>query len=209
MCLLESIEKHALGSVVTLVCLALSIAVRPDSTSAATIVQADTTPIVVLETSRGEIHLELFPDRSPKSVAHFLQLVDRGFYDEVLFHRVVRDFVVQAGLVNMEGQIIGEDVETVENEADNRIKNRRGTVALARLDDPHSAKGEFFINVRDNRDLDFASYRKDEWGYAVFGQVAEGMDIVDDIARIDTRRAGILREFPRDPVVIYRAYRLR
>jgi cyclophilin family peptidyl-prolyl cis-trans isomerase len=171
--------------------------------------QSDSIPIVVLETSLGEVHMGLFPDRAPKSTAHFLRLVERGFYDEILFHRVVRDFVVQAGLMNMDGELVGDDIQPVENEADNRIRNSRGTVALARLDDPHSARGEFFINVRDNRDLDFSSYRRDGWGYAVFGEIIEGMDVVDEISRRDTRRAGILREFPRDPVVIYRAYRAR
>ncbi len=168
--------------------------------------QPEQNPIVVLETSLGSIHIELLPNRAPKTVARFLRLVEEGFYDEMLFHRVVRDFVVQTGLLDMHGEIRGEELGPLENEADNGLTNQRGTVAMARLDDPESAKAEFFINVRTNRDLDFRSYRRDEYGFAVFGQVVEGMDIVDAISRIRTRRAGILREFPREPVAIYHAF---
>lgn len=180
----------------------LALATAVDATA-----QNELSPTVVLETNLGNIEITLFPDRAPKSVAHFLALVEQGFYDEIIFHRVVRGFVVQAGLMNMEGEIVGETVTPVENEADNQLRNRRGSVALARLDDPHSAKAEFFINVRDNRDLDFASYKRDEWGFTVFGEVTNGMDVVDEISRRDTRRAGILRDFPKEPVVIYQAYR--
>jgi len=190
--------------VAPLCCAVVGTAIAPTINLAA---QEATFPTVILETNLGNIEIKLMPDRAPKSVAHFLTLVEQGFYDEILFHRVVRNFVVQAGLINMNGEIVGEEVAPVENEADNRLRNRRGSVALARLDDPHSATAEFFINVRDNRDLDFVSYKRDEWGFAVFGEVINGMNIVDEIARVDTRRAGILRDFPREPVVIYRAYR--
>ncbi len=171
--------------------------------------RSDTNPVVVLETNMGNIHIELYPERAPKSVARFLQLVEEGFYDEMLFHRVVRNYVIQTGLLDMQGESRGDDLEELENEADNRLINQRGTVSMARLDDPQSAKAEFFINVRDNHDLNFKSYRKDDYGFAVFGEVIEGMDVVDEVSKLETRRAGILRDFPRQPAAIYQAYILR
>ena len=171
--------------------------------------RSDTNPVVVLETNMGNIHIELYPERAPKSVARFLRLVEEGFYDEMLFHRVVRNYVIQTGLLDMQGESRGDDLEELENEADNRLINQRGTVSMARLDDPQSAKAEFFINVRDNHDLNFKSYRKDDYGFAVFGEVIEGMDVVDDVSELETRRAGILRDFPRQPAAIYQAYVLQ
>ncbi len=171
--------------------------------------RSDTNPVVVLETNMGNIHIELYPERAPKSVARFLRLVEEGFYDEMLFHRVVRNYVIQTGLLDMQGESRGNDLEELESEADNRLINQRGTVSMARLDDPQSAKAEFFINVRDNHDLNFKSYRKDDYGFAVFGEVIEGMDVVDDVSELETRRAGILRDFPRQPAAIYQAYVLQ
>ncbi len=171
--------------------------------------RSDTNPVVVLETNMGNIHIELYPERAPKSVARFLRLVEEGFYDEMLFHRVVRNYVIQTGLLDMQGESRGNDLEELESEADNRLINQRGTVSMARLDDPQSAKAEFFINVRDNHDLNFKSYRKDDYGFAVFGEVIEGMDVVDDVSKLETRRAGILRDFPRQPAAIYQAYVLQ
>lgn len=166
----------------------------------------DVHPVVVLETSRGDIVIELYPEAAPKSVERFLDLVGSGFYDEMLFHRVVRDYVIQAGVLGMDAEFRGEDVSPIENEAANHLKNMRGAVAMAREDDPHSATTEFFINVRDNRQLDFKAYTKRDWGYAVFGRVVQGMDTVDAIAKMHTRRVGVFRDFPEDLVGIYRAY---
>lgn len=166
----------------------------------------DTNPVVILETSHGEIWIELYPERAPKTVAAVLGLVRGGFYDEMLFHRVLRDRVIQVGMLGIDGQVRAHEQEPIESEADNRLINQRGTVAMARTDDPHSATTEFFINVRDNWDYNFKSYRRDEYGYAVFGEVVDGMDVVDRIADIPTRRVGPLREFPSEPVAIYSAY---
>ncbi len=166
----------------------------------------DSNPIVVLETSLGDIRIELRPDRAPLSVENFLALVRAGHYDEMFFHRVVNDVVIQAGLLGMDGRPRGLDVEPIRNEARNRLRNRRGAVAMARVDDPHSASTEFFINVNDNRELDFRSTARREWGYAVFGEVVAGMDVVDRIAAIRTREVGPFPQFPSEPVAIYRAY---
>ena len=163
-------------------------------------------PIVVLETSLGDIRIELRPDRAPLSVENFLTLVRAGHYDEMFFHRVVNDVVIQTGLLGMDGQPRGLDVEPIRNEARNRLGNRRGAVAMARVEDPHSATTEFFINVNDNRGFDFRSATRREWGYAVFGEVVGGMDVVDRIAAIRTRAVGPFPQFPSEPVAIYRAY---
>ena len=163
-------------------------------------------PVVIFETTRGEIWIELFPDKAPKTVDVFRELVRSGFYDEMLFHRVVRDFAIQTGLVTANGALRGQDAEAVENESDNRLKNDRGMVAMARLDRPHTATTEFYINVRDNRSLNFKDYSLDGWGYTVFGRVVDGMDVVDAIARVPTRRLGSFRDFPMDPVAVFTAY---
>ncbi|MDH5644157.1 MAG: peptidylprolyl isomerase [Gemmatimonadota bacterium] len=162
--------------------------------------------VVVMETSRGEITIRMLPSQAPNSVANFLSLVEQGFYDEMLFHRVVKDFVIQAGLIDMEGRARQHNVEPLRNEATPRHRNTRGTVAMARTDNPHSATTEFFINVRDNRALDFRSFARSEIGYTVFAEVVEGMDVVNEIADIPTRRIGPFRNFPEDPVAIYRVY---
>jgi cyclophilin family peptidyl-prolyl cis-trans isomerase len=124
----------------------------------------------------------------------------------MLFHRVVNDILIQAGVLSMEGEVRGLEVEPVRNESRNRLTNRRGAVAMARENDPHSASTEFFINVRDNPEFDYVVMPRRRWGYAVFGQVIEGMDVVDGIAGIPTRELGPFPEFPSDPVAIYRAY---
>ena len=163
----------------------------------------DTT--VVLETSMGDIRIRMLTDRAPLTVANFLQLVESGFYDEMLFHRVVRDFAVQAGVLGMEGDVRGLEVPPIHNEASRRTLNRRGSVAMARTDDPHSATTEFFINVRDNPELDAQIFPKRVWGFTVFGEVTNGMDVVDEISRLKTKKAGPFPNFPETPVAIYRA----
>jgi peptidyl-prolyl cis-trans isomerase B (cyclophilin B) len=166
----------------------------------------DDRPVVVLETSRGNIVLELRPDRAPKTVEHFLGLVRSGYYDEMLFHRIVPSAVIQVGVLSMEAEVRGLEVSPVENESRNRLRNDRGTVAMARAGDPHSATTEFFVNVRDNRELDYVRSPERRWGFAVFGRVIEGMEVVDDIAGIPTKELGPFPNFPAEPVGIYRAY---
>jgi len=140
-------------------------------------------PKVVLTTSHGEITLELDAEKAPKSVENFLEYVNSDFYDNTVFHRVIKGFMIQGG-----GFALGEDGEIsqketrdpIENEAANGLKNARGTIAMARTGDPHSATAQFFINHGDNANLDHPSF--DGWGYAVFGKVVDGLEVVDKIA---------------------------
>ncbi len=163
---------------------------------------------VVFETSKGRIVMELDRARAPVSVANFLRHVGAGFYDGLIFHRIAPNFVIQAGAVTED---LGERKSTVfpiENEAANGLKNLRGTVAMARQLDPHSATSEFFVNLKDNTKLDYTASTAREWGYAVFGRVIEGLDVVDAIAKAGSGPRGRHREFPNDPTIIRRAYLL-
>src|SRR5690606_17098977 len=141
------------------------------------VVADDATPQVVLETSHGEITIELFADRAPLSTANFLAYVRAGHYDDTVFHRVIPGFMIQGGgfASDMSRKPTGDPVR---NEADNGLANERGTVALARTQDPHSATAQFFINVVDNAFLDHQGQTPRGWGYAVFGRVSAGMDVV-------------------------------
>ena len=144
-------------------------------------------PKVVLETSKGNITLELNEEKAPITVKNFLKYVDDGFYNGVVFHRVISGFMVQGGgfAPDDEGTIKQKKSrETIQNEAKNGLKNERGTIAMARTSDPHSASAQFFINHKDNAGLDYPS--RDGWGYAVFGKVVEGLDVVDAIAGVET-----------------------
>ena len=163
---------------------------------------------VRLETSLGDIVLELYPDRAPRTVANFLRYVDEGFYAGTVFHRVVPGFVIQGG-----GFTAGFQRKPtrgpVLNEADNGLKNERGTVAMARTFEPHSATSQFFINLKDNGFLDHRGKTPDAWGYCVFGRVVEGMDVVDRIAATPTGPGGPFpKDVPQTPVVIKQAVRL-
>lgn len=143
-------------------------------------------PKVKLETSVGDITLELNEEKAPGTVENFLGYVKEGFYDNTIFHRVIGGFMVQGGGFAVEGESAKqkETKEGIQNEAKNGLKNDRGTIAMARTGDPHSATAQFFINHADNSNLDYPSF--DGWGYAVFGKVTEGMDVVDKIAEMET-----------------------
>ena len=159
-------------------------------------------PVVSLKTTKGTVTIELYPDKAPKSVENFLAYSESGFYDGTLFHRVVNDFIIQAGGYDAELNR-KETREPIQNEANNGLKNERGTVAMARTSEPNSATSQFFINVKDNAFLDFKSETPQGWGYAVIGRVIEGMDVVDAIAGTETiDRGGAFRNLPSDPVVI-------
>lgn len=163
-------------------------------------------PNVLLETSSGDILLELFPDQAPETVANFLQYVDDEFYANTIFHRVINGFMIQGGGlgVRMDEKATRKPVK---NEADNGLKNDRGTVAMARTMDPHSATAQFFINHADNAFLNFSAPTPQGWGYCVFGKVVEGMDVVDKIAKLKTKSAGMYDDVPADMVVITKASR--
>ena len=158
-------------------------------------------PQVELNTNKGRIVLELNSEKAPKTVANFLEYVRDGFYDGVIFHRVIENFMIQGG-----GYAPGfEEKETrapVKNEANNGVSNKIGTVAMARTMEPHSASAQFFINVADNTFLDFKSESMQGWGYCVFGQVTAGMDIVNKIKAVKTGRYGMHQDVPKEDVVI-------
>ena len=154
--------------------------------------------------SHGVITLELEQDKAPKSVANFLSYVSTGHYDNTVFHRVIADFMVQGGGMTA-GMKQKPTKATIENEADNGLQNTRGSVAMARTSDPHSASSQFFINVVDNAFLNFSAPTSQGWGYAVFGEVTEGMDVVDAIRQVKTGSSGFHQDVPKEDVTIITA----
>jgi cyclophilin family peptidyl-prolyl cis-trans isomerase len=163
-------------------------------------------PVVVLETSLGDIALELDRENAPESVNNLLRLVQGHVYDNLQFHRVVEGSIVQVGVLTADMKRRNPNTLPVANEADNGLKNVRGTVAMARSSEPNSATSQFFINLRDNPGFDHQDKTARGWGYAVFGTVVEGMELADSIGRIPTRAYGQHAELPIEPVVINRAY---
>ena len=163
-------------------------------------------PVVLLETTSGDILVELYPDKAPETVANFLKYVDNGFYNNTIFHRVIPGFMIQGG--GLTARMQQQDTEApIKNEADNGLKNDRGTIAMARTMDPHSATAQFFINLVDNDFLNFQAPSGNGWGYCVFGKVTEGMDVVDKIAKVKTTTVGMYQDVPSDLVVITGASR--
>jgi len=159
---------------------------------------------VKLHTNHGVITLELDADKAPVTVANFLAYVEAGHYNNTIFHRVIDGFMIQGGGFEpgMNQKPTGEQIK---NEADNGLKNERGTIAMARTQAPHSATAQFFINVADN---DFLNHTKPDlqgWGYCVFGRVTEGMDVVDAIRKVKTGSSGFHQDVPKEDVVIERA----
>ncbi len=161
-----------------------------------------TDPEVVLHTTKGDITLELYPDKAPKSVANFLQYVRSGFYAGTVFHRAIPGYLVQGGLYRRDLQA-KRTRPAIANEADNGLSNLRGTIAVARGADPNSGTSQFFINLVDNRQLDFVGNQSGlTWGYAVFGKVVKGMDVVDKIAALPTRGIGPFAADVPNPLVV-------
>ena len=161
-------------------------------------------PTVLLETSSGDILVELFADKAPQTVANFLKYVDDGFYTNTIFHRVIPGFMIQGG--GMGARMDEKPTrEPVTNEADNGVKNDRGTLAMARTRDPHSATAQFFINTVDNGFLNFSSPDVNGYGYCVFGKVIEGMEAVDKIEKEKTTTRGIHSDVPVSAVLITNA----
>ena len=161
-------------------------------------------PAVTVKTNKGVIEIELFPDKAPESVKNFLAYVDAGHYDGTIFHRVIKDFMIQGGGFQPDGQQ-KPTKPPVKNEANNGLKNTRGTVAMARTAVVDSATAQFFINHADNEFLDFKSETPQGFGYCVFGKVTSGMDVVDAIAasaKPETKASGVFVDRPKDDVII-------
>lgn len=163
-----------------------------------------TSPRVKLQTNQGDILIELNAEKAPNTVANFLNYVNSGFYDGTVFHRVINNFMIQGG--GFEAGMKQKPTEApVKNEADNGLKNNKYTLAMARTSDPHSATAQFFINVADNDFLNFTAPTSNGWGYAVFGQVVEGTEIVDKIKGVRTGNKGFHQDVPVEDVIIEKA----
>lgn len=163
------------------------------------------TKTVELQTTAGNIRIELDEEKAPNSVTNFLEYVNSGFYEGVIFHRVIKGFMIQAG-----GFVSGMKQKpptkaSIKNEADNGLPNSKYTISMARTSDPHSGGSQFFINSRDNDFLNFKSETPSGWGYAVFGKVVQGTDVVDQIEKVRTSHKGFHDDVPVEDVVILKA----
>ncbi|HDR1288128.1 TPA: peptidylprolyl isomerase [Pasteurella multocida] len=156
---------------------------------------------VVLHTNYGDIKMVLEEEKAPISTQNFLRYSQAGFYNGTIFHRVIPGFMIQAGGFEV-GMKQKKTDAPITNEANNGLKNLRGTVAMARTSDPHSATAQFFINTVDNDFLNFSAETQKGWGYAVFANVVAGMDVVDRISQVDTERSEFHRDVPKAPVII-------
>ncbi|WP_440873850.1 peptidylprolyl isomerase [Thalassotalea sp. PLHSN55] len=157
--------------------------------------------MILFKTTLGDVKIELDFDNAPVTAKNFQQYVEDGFYNGTVFHRVIKGFMVQGG-----GFAPGLDEKetraSIKNEANNGLSNKRGTLAMARTQDPHSASAQFFINLVDNNFLDFQNESTQGWGYCVFGEVVEGLDIVDKMALVDTGRMGFHDDVPKDEILV-------
>ena len=160
--------------------------------------------MIRMETTYGTIILELDADKAPKTVENFNRYVQDGFFDNTLFHRVIPNFMIQGGGFES-GMMQKATLDAIENEADNGLANDRGTIAMARTSDPHSATAQFFINLKDNDFLNHSGKNMQGWGYCVFGRVTDGMDVVDKIAAVATGQHGPHGDVPVDEVIITKA----
>ena len=161
-------------------------------------------PMIILHTNKGDIKIELDFDKAPVTAKNFEQYVKDGFYDGVIFHRVIKGFMIQGGGMD-ENMNEKETREPIQNEASNGLPNEKYTIAMARTQAPHSASAQFFINTKDNDFLNHTSPSLHGWGYAVFGKVTDGFDVVDAIENVATKRHGYHDDVPTEPVVITKA----
>jgi len=180
-------------SIVSLLCLFVATQVMSAETKS---------PVVEMQTNFGTIVLELNAEKAPKTVANFLQYAKDGFYDGTIFHRVIGNFMIQGGGFTKDYQE-KKTRQPIPNEANNGLKNALGTIAMARTPNPHSATAQFFINVVDNASLNYKAPNSRGWGYAVFGKVIKGMEVVDGIKKVKTGSGGKFRsDVPQTPVII-------
>ncbi len=202
---MKVIYRRAVTTVLALIATGCAPGDGGESEEAPQTAVIDMTPKVIMETTMGRLVMELDRERAPESVDNFLRYVRGKFYEGLIFHRV-QPRLVQAGLYTANRrQRTAPNVSSVFNEADNGLKNVRGALAMARTTDPHSATHQFFINVADNPSFDFTEKTLRGWGYAVFGHITEGMDVLDALVQVPTTRQGSFQA-PVDPVVIERAY---
>ncbi len=200
--------KSLLATLLLILPLTLAAQTAKPAPAASTAAPAASPPQVLLHTSQGDITLELYPDKAPKSVANFLQYVRDGFYDGTLLHRAIAGYLVQGGLYTRDLQP-KRTRPAVASEADNGLSNLRGTVAVARGADPNSGTAQFFFNLVDDRRLDFVGNQSGlTWGYAVFGKVIKGMDVVDKIAALPTRALGPFAGDVPNPLVLIESARV-
>jgi peptidyl-prolyl cis-trans isomerase B (cyclophilin B) len=164
--------------------------------------EEDQMSLVTISTSAGDIHLELDANNAPITVANFLKLAEDGYYSGTIFHRIIDGFMVQGGGLDENMAPKPTNTDPIQNEANNGLKNDRGSIAMARTMDPHSATGQFFINHKDNDFLNHTAETSQGWGYAVFGSVIDGMDVVDQIALSTTSTVGGYADAPLEPTVI-------
>jgi peptidyl-prolyl cis-trans isomerase B (cyclophilin B) len=157
--------------------------------------------MVTFHTNHGDIVINTFADKAPVTVENFLNYCHKGFYDNTIFHRVINDFMIQGGGFEP-GMNQKKTDAPIKNEANNGLKNTRGMLAMARTNDPHSATAQFFINVTDNDFLNFRSESPNDWGYCVFAEVIEGLDVVEKIKNVATSRSGMHQDVPKEDVII-------
>lgn len=162
---------------------------------------SNTQPKVKLQTNLGAITIQLDAEKAPASTENFLSYVKEGFYNGTIFHRVIPNFMAQGGGFTKDFQQKATHAP-IKNEADNGLKNKRGSIAMARTNDPNSATAQFFINYKDNSFLDYSSPTVNGWGYAVFGEVTSGMDVVDAMAQVKTGNRGMHQDVPQQDIVI-------
>lgn len=187
-----------------LLSIALMLLVISNPTLATTKKMSETTSKIKFTTTLGSFTLQLNTAKAPNTSANFLTYVKEGFYNGTLFHRVIPGFMAQGG--GFDAQFQQKAVHSpIKNEADNGLKNKRGTVAMARTGDPHSATAQFFINYKDNSFLDYTAPNPQGWGYAVFAEVIEGMDVVDAMAKQPTANRGMHQDVPKTDIVIEKA----
>ena len=167
-----------------------------------TVLMESNMPIATISSSAGEIIIELDKENAPISVDNFISLANSGYYTDTIFHRIIEGFMVQGGGLDADMQNKPSESAAIKNEANNGLKNDRGTIAMARTMDPHSATSQFFINHADNDFLNFSSETTQGWGYAVFGKVIEGMEVVDSIALSPTMVVNGYQDAPASPVTI-------
>jgi peptidyl-prolyl cis-trans isomerase B (cyclophilin B) len=189
-----------------LVSVAVSSAEEPEQINEVNPETERTNPVVIIKTNKGDITIELFEEAAPLTVANFLAYVDKGHYSDTIFHRVIPGFMIQGGGFDASMSQKPTDAP-IKNEATNRLANERGTLAMARTSEVDSATSQFFINLVDNAFLNHSAPNPRGYGYCVFGRVTDGMDVVDEIARVRTGRSGPHSDVPTETITILEAVR--